>query len=292
MLLLAAYLGLMLAAPVNTDAATASYALQTSWTAPDAAYIVSDGSSIWTLNASGTRVTHYGGTGQPLGAWETNAPSGTFALGRGIGVDANGLVYVLTSTQESGGLIQKFNSDGTLVNSSPPNIPYNLGFAVGADGMIYGGDDSDDATELVALSNDGAQFMRILPCCHAPLFARGASVNLIPPGLSCGGPTNTQSGCYNVVAAAATPSMLFVSAYWCNGSAECLFETRVYGPGTQLIGTISSSAREGMTAAGGIAIGSDGVFILTGAGTIEKWTPTGPTRIPNATWGTVKSHWR
>lgn len=284
---------LAMSAPGSAISATKSYSLQTSWSAPDVAYIVSDGSTIWALNTTGTHVTHYGGTGDVVGGWNTNAPSGTFALGRGVGVDANGFVYVLTSTQETGGLLQKFTSDGTLVTSSPSPVPYNLGFAVGSDGTIYGGDDTDDATELVAVASDGAQYLRILPCCHAPLFARSASTNMIPTGAGCGGRSNTQSNCFNVISAVATPSTLIVSAYWCNASAECSFETHVYGPGPQLLGTIPSSARQGAAAAGGMTVDSqNALYIQTGSGTIEKWITSGSTPTKGSTWGAVKSIWR
>ena len=40
-----------------------SYSLQSSWPAPDAGFIASDGPSLWVLNSSGTHVTHYSAAG-------------------------------------------------------------------------------------------------------------------------------------------------------------------------------------------------------------------------------------
>jgi len=283
-----ALIAILFAAPVGAE----SYVLQASWPVGDAGFIVSDGTTIWSLNNAGTHVSHWSNTGARLGGWDTNAPSGTFAEGRGLGVDGAGNVYVLTSTREAGGFLQEFQSDGSLVTGSHFAFPYSLGFAVDASGTVYGGDNNDDLTELVALGSDGTRYLRVVTsCCYGSLFGDGPGISMIPGGITCGGP-GTQLSCYTVTSAVGTSSNLIISAGWCT-SSDCVYETRVYRRGPVLLTTIPTEARAGVAAAGGLTLGSDNsLFVLTNSKTVEEWVPTASTPVQRKSWGSVKVLWR
>jgi len=278
-------MSLLLAAIVTNTAQSQSYTREADWTSVGAGAFASDGSNVWVLTNDGTQVTTYDASGGELSSWSTGV-SETDVTGRGIGFDAEGRLHVMTFSRTAGATVRKFEADGTLLGSEPFPYPGRLGFEVDADGNIYGGDDAfDERVKLLSRGSDGTRYFSGLDNDTYSLFADGPGSTMIPTEQRCGGPANISENCFNVIDVAATDSRVYVAAAWCDAEDDCGSETRVFGPGVTLLGTIPQL--------GELTLGASGaVYVLLGSGVIEKWVPSVVTSGTPSTWGALKVRYR
>jgi hypothetical protein len=273
----------LLPAIVSSD----TFTLETSWLSVDAGALTTSASGVWVVTLDGMTVTSYGPSGSELDSWSTNRPGGpSDVYDRKIGVDGSGYVYVMTATRELGGWVQKFEPDGTLLESGPFEFPPDLGFAVDAAGVIHGGDDSfDDRVALLALGPDGTRYTSLRECCVNPIVGSGPGRSMVPSGPKCGGPTDVFTSCFTASYAAATESRLYISGLWCDAASDCDQAVHAFGPDAVPLGVIPQH--------GQLTVDASGIaYVLTSSEVIEKWVPSGVTPAATSSWGALKVRYR